>query len=250
MWGPPSAAASKTNGAAAASKPIAYSPHCMRAISMTKERLRDVAAASPIIIWYAFAVAGLLLQIRSQTPHATSPLTFFVIDGPDLATTAFLSLTIILIFIRRLPVAGATGWLPRVVTTIAFNAALLLLILPKQQLSPQLSLASSSLTFAGFVAATIVVIYLGRCFSVLPQARGLITSGPYRYVRHPLYIAEQLSVFGVALQYQQPWGVLVALLSFAVQFPRMRLEEKILMRTFPAYGEYAARTARLMPGIY
>jgi protein-S-isoprenylcysteine O-methyltransferase Ste14 len=91
---------------------------------------------------------------------------------------------------------------------------------------------------------------LGRAFSILPQARQFVSSGPYRFVRHPLYLAEQIATWGLMLQFEQPWAVLIALGSLALQFPRMRFEEEILQQVFPDYALYAARTRKIVPGIY
>jgi len=77
-----------------------------------------------------------------------------------------------------------------------------------------------------------------------------VTSGPYKIVRHPLYLSEQIGNFALAMQFKQPWAILIALASLAAQFPRMRYEEQILRATFPEFEAYAARTWRLLPGLY
>ena len=95
-----------------------------------------------------------------------------------------------------------------------------------------------------------------RCFMAwavvqpIPQARALVTNDPYRYVRHPLYLAEFLIVFGLGLGFKQPWSSVVTLLFLPAQLPRMNFEEEVLTKAFPNYGDYARRTARLIPFIY
>jgi len=101
-----------------------------------------------------------------------------------------------------------------------------------------------------YLASIAAALTLGRAFSVLPQARLFVTNGPYKLVRHPLYLAEQIGNFALVMQFKQPWAALVALASLAAQFPRMHYEEQILRATFPQYNEYAARTWRFIPGIY
>ncbi|MBU6298407.1 MAG: isoprenylcysteine carboxylmethyltransferase family protein [Alphaproteobacteria bacterium] len=219
-------------------------------ITISKARLYDLAAASPLIIWYAFAIGGLLIQIDAQIAKTTDAAQLALSAGAKLASAAFLGLQVVLFLIRRLPVDKAEGWWPRVVAVFGTNAAILFLALPRVELSPAMNLVSSALIICGSVSAVIVASRLGRSFSVLPQARGLVTSGPYRLVRHPLYVAEQIATFGIMWQFQQPWALLVALMSFAAQFPRMHYEEKILAQTFPAYRTYAERTAKLIPGVY
>ena len=58
-----------------------------------------------------------------------------------------------------------------------------------------------------------------------------------------------MTSFGICCQFVQPWSVFLALGSLGLQILRMRYEEKVLAQTFPAYRDYAARTAQLIPGI-
>jgi protein-S-isoprenylcysteine O-methyltransferase Ste14 len=217
---------------------------------MSKARLYDLAAASPLIVWYAFAIGGLAMQIAAQFAVSTDTAHLVLAVGAKIASAVFLGLQIVLFVIRRLPVGKAEGWWPRIVAVFGANAAIVFLALPRVELSPLMNVVSSVLIIGGSACAVVVASRLGRSFSVLPQARALVTSGPYRFIRHPLYLAEQIATFGVMWQFQQPWAVMVAILSFAAQFPRMHYEEQILAQTFPSYRAYAEQTARLIPGVY
>ena len=77
-----------------------------------------------------------------------------------------------------------------------------------------------------------------------------MTASPYKHIRHPLYLTEQIALFGVMLQYQQPWALLIALAFLALHLRRMDYEERVLREAYRAYSEYAAPTARLIRGIY
>ena len=87
-------------------------------------------------------------------------------------------------------------------------------------------------------------------FSIFPEPRAnarLVTTGPYAYVRHPLYVALIVFAAGVALGWNTPihWSAAVAL---AIILDRKsRREEQLLRARFPAYESYAARTPRLVP---
>ncbi|HEX5251778.1 MAG TPA: isoprenylcysteine carboxylmethyltransferase family protein [Gaiellales bacterium] len=111
-------------------------------------------------------------------------------------------------------------------------------------------LASDVLLIAGLAFAICSVAVLGRCFGVLPDVRGLVTRGPYRLVRHPLYLGELTAVLGIVLGSRQPllaggtWLVCVGL-----QLARTSYEERNIRAEFPQYDEYAARTKRLIPGV-
>jgi protein-S-isoprenylcysteine O-methyltransferase Ste14 len=68
---------------------------------------------------------------------------------------------------------------------------------------------------------------------------------------HNAYSAHRSRLTGQAcLQYLMPWALLLLGLFCIFQFERMRNEERVLVEAFPQYGDYMARTARLVPGVY
>ena len=91
---------------------------------------------------------------------------------------------------------------------------------------------------------------LGTCFGVLPDVRGLVMRGPYRIVRHPLYLGELVSALGLVVGTSRPLPALLAWAAcVAVQIVRTRYEEEGLRAEFPEYEDYARRTSRLIPGV-
>jgi protein-S-isoprenylcysteine O-methyltransferase Ste14 len=93
----------------------------------------------------------------------------------------------------------------------------------------------------------LAVCFLGRCFGVLPEARDLVTTGPYRVVRHPVYLGEIGACAGLALAAPSPINAIVLATLVLAQAVRMRLEERALSDAFPEYRSYASRTPRLIP---
>lgn len=98
------------------------------------------------------------------------------------------------------------------------------------------------------------MLALGRMFSlrvsVEPDHR-LVTSGFYRYVRHPSYTSVIVLCTGIALAYRSwLWVALIPSMIFGLT-RRMATEEKFLLAHFgDEYRAYMARTKRLLPGIY
>lgn len=84
-----------------------------------------------------------------------------------------------------------------------------------------------------------------------PHARGqLVTHGPYRWIRHPMYSAVLLLAAALALQIAAApaWGLLACL--GLVLWQKSRLEERCLVDQHAAYGEFMARTRRFIPGLW
>jgi protein-S-isoprenylcysteine O-methyltransferase Ste14 len=125
--------------------------------------------------------------------------------------------------------------------------AVVVLRQPSETDSTALVLIGDVVALLSYVWLLASVVALGRCFGLLPEVRGLVTHGPYRFVRHPVYLGEIGAVFGFVLGALSPWNVATGVLFVAAQAVRMRLEEKALTREFPEYARYAASTPRLLP---
>ena len=83
-----------------------------------------------------------------------------------------------------------------------------------------------------------------------PTAGGLVTTGPYGYLRHPIYAAVIYFIWAGALDHFS-WRVLAyAELITAGAFVRMHIEEYLLVRKYPEYGPYKARVRRILPFVY
>ena len=83
-----------------------------------------------------------------------------------------------------------------------------------------------------------------------PTAGGLVTAGPYRYWRHPIYAAVLLFVWaGVFARGVAPTAIELALGAFATAMTLVRVlaEEQLLRVAMPEYAAYAARTKRFIP---
>ncbi|OLC22723.1 MAG: hypothetical protein AUJ02_01475 [Chloroflexi bacterium 13_1_40CM_3_65_12] len=90
--------------------------------------------------------------------------------------------------------------------------------------------------------------YLRRSFSIIPEARRLVTGGPYSLSRHPVYLGEVITAVGINLATAGWLGTLAIIYFIACELLRIRWEEGVLSRTFPGeYPEYARRVPRYAP---
>jgi protein-S-isoprenylcysteine O-methyltransferase Ste14 len=164
-----------------------------------------------------------------------------------LSNVLFLVLVAATALTRLSPVRKAAGVEPRVSALLGSFLSFTLALLPKAELGPFWSITSTLLITVGAISSFIVLRWLGKSFSILAEARRLVTSGPYRLVRHPLYVCEGIALLGVALQVISPLAVVIILLIMLLQFRRMMNEEVVLSSAFPEYRDYAERTPRVIP---
>ena len=166
------------------------------------------------------------------------------------ATMLFLALIAVMTLARRRPRRKAEGWAPRIAAIAGLTMLYALLLFPRAAPDVAWDTASLILLLAGHFVCAVALTQLGRSFSVIPEARLLVTSGIYSRIRHPLYLAEAVATLGVLLQYRSVEAALLVGAQFAVQFWRMQEEEKVLEAEFPGHAEYRRRAARLIPGVY
>lgn len=107
-----------------------------------------------------------------------------------------------------------------------------------------------ALCLAGFGFAVWARVHLGRNWGMpmsLRQGHELVTSGPYAYVRHPIYTGILLAMIGSTLARGLAW-LLPLLLGFAYFLFSARTEEKMMVAQFPEfYPAYRRRTRMLIP---
>ena len=218
-----------------------------------RTKLYDLLAATPLIAWYGFVLTmqlpPLADQITSFDP-ATADASVVAGLASKLATQIFVLVLALLMVLRRQPLGKASGFYPRFAAVAGTFLSIAIVLLPARELSVPLHIASTLLILSGVVFALYAVLELGRSLSMLPEARRLVTNGPYSMIRHPLYLGEAVALAGVTLQYFSPWALALLALQCIFQLERMKNEEIVLTRAFPDYRDYAARTARLVPGLY
>jgi protein-S-isoprenylcysteine O-methyltransferase Ste14 len=166
------------------------------------------------------------------------------------AGIALIVLALVFLLVRRPAKGRAKGALPRIAAIAGTYLGVAVVWLPPRPMGLMLSFLSLTLILCGVAFAIFALFHLGRSFSLMAEARRLVTDGPYSRIRHPLYLGEAISMIGLTLQYLSPLALGILLLQFAFQLWRMKNEEAVLTSLFPEYESYRTRTARLVPGLY
>ncbi len=116
----------------------------------------------------------------------------------------------------------------------------------------------STVALIVFVLGVVVGLYtimhnrIGT-FNVAPPLRPntkLITTGPYRFVRHPMYLSVILVLLGLSLHATTPVAWAGMLVSTNAMYQKSRIEEQLLLERFPEYAAYRASTKRLLPFLF
>ena len=116
-----------------------------------------------------------------------------------------------------------------------------------------LDIAGAVSALAGAALVVLSARALGRSLTPFPRPKrggGLVTTGPYRRVRHPIYTGGILFFAGYALATTAAALTLAAALAVFWAF-KARVEERLLAVAYPDYGAYARRTRwALIPRVY
>lgn len=141
----------------------------------------------------------------------------------------------------------------RLLHFVPISAALALLWLPDSPMRVAVwpSWLGVLITAAGLLFAGWARVTLGRNWSAtitVKQDHVLITSGPYRFVRHPIYTGLLLGLLGIAVARGEWRGLLGVALAFGAFWRKLRIEERWMREQFGAtYEDYTKRVAALIP---
>lgn len=112
----------------------------------------------------------------------------------------------------------------------------------------------SLITIGAFISI-IAVNTLGKFYAtkvVIQEGHKLITTGIYKYIRHPIYLAVSLQYLGIPLIFSSIYGLIFILIdTIAFISLRIRIEEKMLVREFgEEYINYMKNTKKIIPFLF
>lgn len=109
------------------------------------------------------------------------------------------------------------------------------------------TLVGQVITGLGLLLVLWAMITLGRSFGIAPADRGLVKDGPYRFVRHPMYLGELISLAGAVIGAPSIWNIVLMIVLLLSLLLRIRWEERAVFN----YGSYAGRVRwRLIPCVW
>jgi len=119
-------------------------------------------------------------------------------------------------------------------------------LLPAQWQFPA-AVAAVIISIVGYAISFWGICNLGRSFAVLVAVRQMVTSGPYSYVRHPMYLGYLVELLGFLLSSLSLGMLLLAAGFVLLMVVRAQLEEERLVEAYPSYRDYMQRTGFLFP---
>ena len=136
--------------------------------------------------------------------------------------------------------------------TIAASGAMLILpcfMRPFDRSTGALATAGLIFELCGIVLTQVARVYMGRSFGILPANRGIVSKGPFRWVRHPIYFGWFLLSMGYAMSFTNPRNTILIVATLPFMVWRIDQEEAHLSAD-PEYRGYMDHVRyRLLPGV-
>jgi protein-S-isoprenylcysteine O-methyltransferase Ste14 len=124
------------------------------------------------------------------------------------------------------------------------------LMRPEEPSHGLLAFAAVVVELIGVALGQVSRLYLGRRFALLPANRGVVTRGPFRFVRHPIYAGWLVLSIGYVMAFPSVRNGLIVIAALPFILWRI-IQEETLLAADPDFRDYLARTRwRLIPGLY
>jgi len=211
-------------------------PYAVTASRLDGERLGDIVSRAVIIVLFSF------MAVRFGADFLqTGRLTNLLLLVSEMLVVA-------LTVLRRSAATVDRSVRARLLTTVSLLGPLL--VKPVQMIP----LLPASITVAGSVVGLAIVIAgkltLGRSFGLMPANRGIVSSGVYRLVRHPIYLGYLITHVAFIFANPTAWNTAVLTLGDIALLLRAVCEEQTLARD-ASYREYQQFVRwRICPGLF
>jgi protein-S-isoprenylcysteine O-methyltransferase Ste14 len=158
------------------------------------------------------------------------------------------AIVVALTLVRRSARALDRSIKARILTTVSVLGPPLLAPAAVAPVAPEAATVAMSCVGLGIVIAG--KITLGRSFALLPANRGIVSTGLYRVVRHPIYMGYLVTHLAFLAASPSTWNIFALVIADAALLARAVCEEQTLARD-PAYRDYQTRVQwRVVPGVF
>jgi protein-S-isoprenylcysteine O-methyltransferase Ste14 len=211
-------------------------PYAVTPSRLDGERLGDILSRAVIIVLFSF------MAVRFGADFLqTGRLTNLLLLVSEMLVVA-------LTVLRRSAATVDRSMRARLLTTVS------LLGPPLVKPAQMIPLLSASITVSGSIIGLAIVIAgkltLGRSFGLMPANRGIVSSGVYRLVRHPIYLGYLITHVAFIFANPTAWNVAVLTLGDIALLLRAVCEEETLARD-ASYQEYQQVVRwRICPGVF
>jgi protein-S-isoprenylcysteine O-methyltransferase Ste14 len=208
----------------------------MTSSRLDAERLADIGARAAIVVLFS------LMAVRFGADFfATGRVTGLLLLVSEM-------LVVVLTVVRRSAAAVDRSIRARLLTTVSMLGPPLLQPAQVAALLPQSATVAASIVGLGIVIAGKVT--LGRSFGLMPANRGIVSSGVYRVVRHPIYLGYLITHTAFLLATPSAWNIAALVAADAALLLRAVCEEQTLSRD-SQYREYQQIVRwRVCPGLF
>ena len=194
--------------------------------------------------WFAFYDGiGRIMPYYSQGFYWLSLLIILSALGP----TIYLTFAGIILVSSGQPLSRYKTVLPNLLAVLAAFTPYMFVWMPKGSLFRVNAYVALSFIVLGITIIILSLSFLRRAFSVTPQAKVLVTGGPYSLIRHPMYVGNILSLFGMALLIDSAEAMGLFFICGSLQVGRALYEEKLLQNNFHEYADYQNRVGCFVP---
>jgi protein-S-isoprenylcysteine O-methyltransferase Ste14 len=144
------------------------------------------------------------------------------------------------LLVTRRPQTGEASWTQKIVAWISA-------FFPLALRTHHETLFGSVIAGLGLLLVLWAMGTLGRSFGIAPADRGVVKNGPYRFIRHPMYLGELISWIGAVIGDLSIWNSILISFLLMTLLLRIHWEEQVLFD----YAKYAGLVRwRLIPGVW
>ena len=222
---------------------------------------RAIATASPSpsgvfgpLPGYADLFAGMAMRLAAvvaETVFVRADLAAYVANPRRVSLLLVLVsevITLVAILLPRAAIRRDTSLIALALIPPVYCYAFFLVVVPSYH--PAREIAAVIVQGVGLVWVIASKLTLGRAFGLLPADRGLTTSGPYRVIRHPIYLGYLILHIGFLMENPVLRNLAVLTVLYVVQYVRI-LREEALLGAREDYRTYCGRVRfRMIPCLF